>query len=221
MKKNFNILLTGISLALLLTACLPAQKTPTQNASTKDISTSNTLEFDSISDTEYANMFQSRYYKSIEELYQELRDIPEEELEYIKNKEDHYIEDTRSKTLITEDELKNGIFGNLRETILSDDIIMIPYYQDSAVPLNEKSEYCIELVETRACRKPWIAYIGDGETTGVSVHMMYYDPTLVNDANKKGASWLKSVIDPDGLNVYNYETVKKEAAGEMYEVLIN
>jgi len=39
----------------------------------------------------------------------------------------------------------------------------------------------------------------------IAFDTMYYDRTLLNEANEKGASWLIAQINPEGVNVHNYE----------------
>ena len=104
--------------------------------------------------------------------------------------------------------MENGILGNMIKNLLESKTILIPYYKGEAVPLDPQKYHNLNigLVESDACRKPWISYGGmiDG-TIHVGIHMMFYDPLLKEEANKKGASWLMSEIYPDGINVYNYE----------------
>ena len=81
---------------------------------------------------------------------------------------------------------------------------MIPYYKGSPlILLDTKGDSGIILDETGACRKPWIVYRSQ---ISLFLNTMYYDRTLVDEANKKGAAWLLSQINPDGTNVYNYES---------------
>ena len=164
-----------------------------------------------LSDAQYCSEFGSQYFGSMEELYTGLRDMTDSAVNFIRRREDLYMEDTAAKTRVTEAERKNGIFGNMRETLLTENTLLIPYYKGEVMPLDGgEGRYGIEVVESRACRKPWIIHVGwiDDHLTGLRT--MYYDPALVEEANEKGASWLMREINPEGTNVHTYKKISKE-----------
>lgn len=159
-----------------------------------------------ISDTQYGNLFLNPRYDSVEDLYRGLRDFDSSELQYIRSMENQHLEDTKRRTQVTEAELRDGIFGNLRNQLLREETLLVPYYQNREIPyLNKEGASNITLFESQACRKPWILFrskIGDEH---IFLQTMYYDRNLLEAANEKGASWLLSQLKPEGTNVYNYE----------------
>lgn len=210
-----GIVFVAITACLTLAACL--HYPPGQNAvlaSSSSISSQNEEKAnqshgtadEAISDAQYCNIFSSTVYNSVEDLYQGLRDYDMSNLEDVRFIEDQYLEGTRSKTRVTKDELRDGIFGNLRNQLLREERLMVPYYQNKEMPYdNLEGAHSITLFESLACRKPWILYRGEIGDNYLFLQTMYYDRTLLDEANEKGASWLLSEIDPEGTNIYNYE----------------
>ena len=177
--------------------------TPTPNASA-------THDYDSVSDEDYDSEFQSHYYASVEELYQGIKDLSKDDLESIRTRENQYLEDTKANTRVSEDELENGIFGSFRNKILEDKTLLLPFYQGKAIPVYSDDPPCIVLFETEFFRKPGVEWLGIIEDMYFGVNVRYYDKALINEANEKGASWLISQMDPDSVNVHNYEEHKKK-----------
>jgi len=66
-----------------------------------------------------------------------------------------------------------------------------------------------------SCRKPWILYNGKIGDELIFFNPMYYDRSLVEEANEKGASWLMFQINPEGTNVHNYE---KRQGANVYNI---
>ena len=93
--------------------------------------------------------------------------------------------------------------------------ILFPYFDSQIVTLDTESEQGVLLIESGACRKPWISY---NTLFGVVIDIMFYDEAMENEAAEKGAAWLISKLEPNGTNVYNYEeTIKSELEqGHMY-----
>ena len=73
-----------------------------------------------------------------------MKDFPKDELEDIRYRENFYIEDTRKNTFVSEDELKNGIFENIRTKLLEEETFLVPYYKGEIVPQEAKSEQNID-----------------------------------------------------------------------------
>ena len=198
MKRIFMITLGGILCFLLLSAC-STTLTPPTNETVPSAA-------EGISDAAYCDLFQTRYYYSLEEAFQGLKDFPESELESLSYRENLYMEDTRKNTYVSEDELKNGIFGNMRTKLLEEEIFLAPHYQAKSITLDKNENQSITIIEAYAFRKPWIIYRG---AEGPSFQMMHIDSSLVESANEKGASWLSKELDSNAPNVYNYEDIIK------------
>ena len=161
---------------------------------------------ENISDAEYISSFNTFHFDTIAELYQGLRDLNSGVRQSIRDKENQYKEDTLSKTLVTDEERKNGIFENLRNRLLREETLMVPYYLDKEIPPDNRKGYSgISLLGSYFCRKPWIFYSGVIDDTPIGFYTMYYDKNLLDEANKKGASWLISQINPEGINIHNYD----------------
>jgi len=163
-----------------------------------------------ISDSQYAAdmPYKSFRYNSSLELYTGLRDFEVHILQEINDVENKYIEDTRSKTHITEAEEINGIFGNMRNKLLSENTVMVPYYRGEEIPYgNLEGSTNIAVFASENHRKPHILYNGQFDCGGINFFIQYYDKNLLDEANQKGASWLISQINPDAVNIYNYEKI--------------
>ena len=193
MKKTIWLVITILIIGICLIAC-SSEKIPEN------------LDSNEISNSEYSNLFGSYSYDSIEDFYRGLRDFEPFEIEEISFRENRYMENTRSRTHVTEAEEINGIFGNMRNQLLVEKTIMVPYYRNKPVPRYSMEEaYYILLSESYYCRKPWIEFACEVNGVYFGFDTMYYDKKLLDEANQKGASWLMSQIDHDGLNVYNYK----------------
>jgi len=200
MKKTLWFCLAPILIMNIFMACSEGEKEPTGN-------TSKSAQ-DGISDSQYCGSFDVYYYDSIVELYRGLRDFDPSELEAISFMENQYMDDTREKTHISEDEERNGIFGSMVNMLLTEKTIMVPYYRGKELPYENREGFAnIAVVAARAFRKPCIVYAGLIDSIGVSFTLTYYDRALADEANQKGASWLMAQIDPNGTNVYNYEEI--------------
>jgi len=201
MKKTICLLFTVVAVTACLAMAACAQNQPVPEAVATAVSAQ-----EGISDAAYCDLFSAFPYNSIEDLYQGLRDLDADELESVRFREDQQMEYTRQKTRVTEDELKDGIFGSMRNKLLKEDTLMVPYYQGKELPLDDEVGYSsITIYESQACRKPWINFRGKIGNEFIFFNTMYYDKTLMEEANEKGASWLMSQINPEGINVYNYK----------------
>ena len=207
MKRILSLALAGIMMILLLSSC--ASSTPSDDM---------TPPSNSMSEAEYCNLFRTHYYASFEGMFQAMKDFPKDELEDIHYRENLYIEDTRKNTFVSEDELKNGIFGNMRTKLLEEETFLVPYYKGEIVPLDAKNEQNISMIEAGSYRKPRITYNG---IIDIGFWMTYIDSPLVDEANEKGASWLIKEIDPNGTNVDNYQEKNKIAVENGIKALEN
>lgn len=165
-------------------------------------------EYGEINDSQYAPLFSSYYYDSFEVMYSGLVELSDEEVNGIKSIERGYFLDTDRKTYVTDAEYKNGIFGNMLNTVREEQGVLYPHINGEPVSLNEQAEYSITVSPTGAFRKPWISYFTD---EGYSVEIMRYDASLADGAEKNGAAWLMKTLGSDELNVDNWQA-KKEAA---------
>jgi len=202
MKKTLWLCLAPILIMAVFMSCSEGEKDSTGN-------TSKSAQ-DGISDSQYCGSFDAYYYDSIVELYQGLRDFDPNELDSISFMENQYMDDTRAKTHISEDEERNGIFGTMLNKLLTEKTLMFPYYRGTRLPLYEfKGEFegasSIVITPTGPCRKPWINFTFEVNGDSFPVYTMYFDESLMNEANEKGASWLMAQLYPNGTNVHNYE----------------
>ncbi len=145
------------------------------------------------------------YYTSWEDFYSELKNLSVEDLSEIQYLEKRNMVNTLKTTYVSEDEKKNGIFDSARRILLNKTKVLLPYYQNQPLPLDNRYGYSLELSVSDMAKKPWISCY---TTLDVGFRMMLCDPALVDEANEKGASWLFSVLEPDAMNVYNYEEIR-------------
>ena len=211
-----RIILSIMILALCLTSCSSntiisdSFDNRTQPLSQKNSPTqSNEL----LNEVNYVNQFETFHCTSVEEIYDILENISTEMSTEIKEIENMYISDISNVTLVQQNELKNGIFENFRQKLLEENKVMIPFFDNSIAITNSTSEYNIEIYPSGSCLKPWILYYTD---CGLLIKTMYYDTAFNEEANQKGASWLKSKLDPYGMNVYNFEEYKQTYLSQGY-----
>ncbi len=171
-------------------------------------------------------IFGFSYFGSLEDFYDYLNDMTDSVLENIKCKEIEYYGKVAK---LTTDEIENGIIGDMRRTILESKKIYFPYvdgkpaeisvgYGDESSP----GQY-LTLEENGLGYRPWIEYslTYNGESYYAGVDFMKYDSALIDEANEKGASWLISELDPNALNVYNYENQRAEFIKQGYNSFEN
>lgn len=154
--------------------------------------------------------FPSYYYTSWEDFHSGLVNFPVDELSEIQYLEKCFMAYTLKTTYVSADEQKNGIFENARRR-LSKTKVLLPYYQDQPLPLDNEYGYSIKLSVADIARKPWVSCY---TTLDVGFSFMSLDPALVSEANDKGASWLFSVLEPDAMNVDNYEEICEKLVSE-------
>jgi hypothetical protein len=207
MRKNFFTVLVAMGMSLCTTSCVPLNL-DVDNLASQTVAFSDNQDSDFVdSPTAHQGgtpVFKYHYYASIEDLYQGLLDFPESDLEYIRYQEILRMDYTRDKTRVTENEEKSGIFGSFRDRLLTEKTILLPFYRDEELPLPSVNPQ-VTLAESEVFMKPAIGYgveIGDAY---VSFRIRFFDEALIDEANEKGASWLMSQMEPDGINVYNYE----------------
>lgn len=154
-----------------------------------------------ISAPEYEKLRKTTYYSSVEDLFVGLRDYNTSDLKKISETENMYLFDTVSKHYIADTEIKNGIFGNFRNQLLNDDSIMLPYINGELVSSDPKGNQSITLHSAGDYRSPTIIF---QTQFSVAVSTKYLDTDIVDEANRKGAAWTKSKLDPYGINIDNY-----------------
>ena len=199
MKKTIFLCLSIIILVTSFTSC-------------SSNSTSNSAN-NGISDSQYAAdmQYSSFRYDSNNELYRGLRDFDINILQEINDVENRYMMDTSNKTHVTENEQKNGIFGNMRNQLLTENTALIPYYRGEEIPYDNKEGFSnITVFTSENYRKPHILYKGQFDSGKINFFIQYYDRNLLDEANEKGASWLISQISPDAVNIYNYKKIFAE-----------
>lgn len=210
-----KILIIAI-LILSLTSCSLVNHGETNDCKIETTSKNSnvTNELNEIPNTaQYTNQFDSFRCSSIEEMYRILDDLSIDMTNEIRTIENMFIEDTSKLTLVHDEELEKGIFENFRQNLMYEKKVMIPYINNTQVSLEDDDEYYIEISPSGSCLKPWITYY---DQSGLTIKTMYYDDSLSYEANIKGASWLKSVLDPYGMNVYNYEDYKQAYLAQGY-----
>ena len=201
MKKIITVILALMSLIFIMTSCSDTQSLPAnENPQPEEVQ----------GDTP---ALKYNYYSSFEEMFQGLRDFSEGELEYIRSYE--YINETQKTTRITEDERKNGIFGNFRKKLLEEETLLLPCYQGKEIPLkiSDNGTTQVSLAERGNYNKPSIGFVGTVEDMWIAFTMQAYDKSLIGEANEKGAPWLILQMVP-GVKLPNYE---EDSGGTYYE----
>lgn len=212
MKRVICLTIAVIFLVISITACTQKQISNDSNSIEKEsLDNSSSHSQDGISDNSYSNMFRSFSYESVEELYIGLRDFDSDDLNNISFIENEYMEDTRNKTFVSKDEEKNGIFGDMRNKLLTERTLMMPYYKGEKIPFrNKEGSSNIKLYAADYARKPIINFSNEIDGVYFIFHTTYFDDALITDANEKGASWLISQINPEGVNVDTYKKINLE-----------
>jgi len=160
-----------------------------------------------------AQGFGSLRSTSVEEFYMGLENFPAEKLEKIREWERDNMSTLRQETHVSEDEEREGIFDYVRNKLLEEKTLIMPFYRGEQAPLyiyESIGSTAIYLDPSALSRKPEITYGVNIEGLHLTIKTCFYDKSLVKEANEKGASWLKSQLQSDGLNVYNYERFVKE-----------
>jgi len=188
MKKIITVvtlILAFLSLIFIMTSCSDTQSLPAnENPPPEEVQ----------NDTP---ALKSNYYSSFEEMFQGLRDFSEGDLNYIKSNED--INERQKTTRVTEEERKNGIFGNFRKKLLEEETLLLPYYQGKEIALETSDDGTTQVIlaESGNFYKPAIRFVGMVEDMWITFSIQAYDKLLIGEANKKGAPWLISQMVPD------------------------
>jgi len=108
-------------------------------------------------------LFTVHFFNSVPALYVGLRDFSPSRLRDIHAVENQRMEDTVRRTHVTDDERINGMFGSLRNRLLRERTVMVPYYQGKEVffgtmPDGMGGDPGITLFESDLFLKPWISY---------------------------------------------------------------
>jgi hypothetical protein len=128
----------------------------------------------------------------------------------ISEAEKKYLFDTISKTTVSDDEIRYGIFGNFRKNILDSNTIMIPYIDGKSL-LGEYNEFThINLMSANdSSRKPSIFFSAQHPELSaiypISIYTTYMDPAIAKEAEVKGGTWATSVMFPEAATTVNYD----------------
>jgi len=152
-------------------------------------------------------LFSTLYYESFEDFYQGLNNFPQDKLELIRIAENQTRESTRATTVVSENEKREGIFEHVRNKLLEENTLLFPFYQGKQIQLANQ----VIFNPSGVFKKPEITFGGYAEGLYLGFGLRFYDESLIEEANKRGASWLMSQMEPDGLNVYNYESKRDSA----------
>jgi hypothetical protein len=140
-------------------------------------------------------------YATIDEFYQSIKSMSKTEIDEIKSLEEknsYILENTH----ISEGEKQYGMFGYMRDKILKEKALLLPFYQGKQI--ERYSSITVSL--SGALRKCQIGYIGAiNDSPFLGYQMLFFDEALEKEANQKGARWLMTRIDPDSMQAYNDE----------------
>ncbi|MBQ8523236.1 MAG: hypothetical protein IJ457_01280 [Clostridia bacterium] len=139
-------------------------------------------------------------FSNVKELYEYLKNMPEKELDKILSMEQWYLWDTVQTIHVSKAELQHGIFGYFRNSILSSGAVVVPHLNGSPMGLGEGRS--IELETAQFYRKTQIVYPSEQKIT---FYIMKYDPEFIDEARDNGASWLIYKLNPELMNLHNYE----------------
>jgi hypothetical protein len=180
MKKSFISLLAIMIIAFCITACTDTKTPPKEEPSEVPDSSHPSIPHSHPHSTRH------RFY-SVEELYsflhEPLWEIPS--------------------------------FEALRKKLLTEKTFLVPFYRDEEELFLEH----IVFTEEGADGLPQFEYSAafgfkDGYNAGceighspitLSFHITFFDEALIDEANEKGASWLKTQLNPTAWNLDNYE----------------
>ena len=154
----------------------------------------------SLGNTSYDDPFNMTAFSSVAELYEYLKNMPDNEFKKILSQEQYYLWDTVQTIHVSKDELQHGIFGYFRNSILTSGAVIVPHFNGLPMELGEGRS--IELETADSYRKTRIVYPTEQKIT---FHIMKYDPELVPEAIEKGASWLIYQLNSEQTNLHNYE----------------
>lgn len=129
---------------------------------------------------------------------------------HISEIEKKYLFETINKTIVSDDEIRYGIFGNFRKNILDRGSLMIPYIDGKSVCGEYSSTGRIDLVSSyESTRKPNITfYVSHPDLTvyqQIRIYTTYMDPTVAKEAEVKGNTWATSVMAPEATTTVNYQ----------------
>jgi len=188
MKKIISLILALLSLIFTMTSCSSVQSPPSSDTQSPPAN-ENPQQEEVQNSTPFLKY---NYYYSFEEMFQRLRDFSKEDLEFIERHE--AIEEVQKTNRITEEERKNGIFGNFRKKLLEEETLLLPYYQrkEIALDIGDDEAAQVSLAERGNYNKPAIEFVGAVEDMWITFSMQAYDKSLINEANKKGSPWLIS-----------------------------
>ena len=188
MKKIITVLLVLFSLIFIMTSCSSAQSPPSSDAQSLPANENSQQE-----EVQHSTpALKHNYYSSFEEMFQGLRNFSEEDLEFIEMHE--AIEEVQKTNRITEEERKNGIFGNFRKKLLEEETLLLPYYQgkEIALEIGDDGTTQVALAERSNFEKPAIRFVGTIDGMWITFSIQDYDKSLIGEANEKGAPWLIS-----------------------------
>lgn len=124
--------------------------------------------------------------------------------------EKKYLFDTISNTIVSDDEIRYGIFGNFRKNILERGSLMIPYIDGKSF-CGEYSGYTdIYLISAyESSRKPSIYFGVQSHDLpveySINIYTTYMDPSIAKEAQVKGNTWATSVMFPEAVTADNFQ----------------
>lgn len=157
----------------------------------------------------YDDPFASTEFTSINELYAYIKNMSKQEFDNILANEQKYLWDTAQKSHISNEELQYGIYGYLKNSVLTSKAIIVPRLSKEYAKNGVFTS--IRLESDYFNRKPWIKY---SYSDSMWIDIMMFDPALADEAKGKGASWLIGKLSPEQMNVHNYETLLNGALSE-------
>ncbi len=203
MKKIISFALINLIILSCLASCTGSQGLSSGSTSQNDSSAENREPFNS----------KTYEYATIDEFYQSIKNMSKEEIDEIKSLEEN-VSLVLKNTHISEDEKQYGMFGYMREKILKEKALLLPFYQEKQIEryLSYDEEIpSVTVSLSGALGKCLISYIGVINDSPLGYQMVFFDKTLEKEANQKGARWLMTRIDPDSMQAYNDELNNERA----------
>jgi len=158
----------------------------------------------------YSGYHTTMQYNSYEGFRDEFINFDKGILFHISEIEKKYLFETINKTIVSDDEIRYGIFGNFRKNILDNNSIMIPYIDGKSL-LGEYNEFThINLMSSNdSSRKPSIFFSAQHPELSaiypISIYTTYMDPAIAKEAEAKGGTWATSVMFPEAMTTVTYD----------------
>ncbi len=205
MKKTISLALINLIILSCLAACSGSQGSSSGSTQQNDSSAENREPFIS----------KTYEYATIDEFYQSIKSMSKAEIDGIKSLEENDSLVLKN-THISEGEKQYGMFGYMRENILKEKALLLPFYQRKQIEryLSHDEEMpSVTVSLSGALGKCQISYIGVINDSPFGYQMVFFDKTLEKEANQKGARWLMTQIAPDSMQAYN-DALNSERAND-------